>query len=515
MTRSSSLLEMRLDALVLRAGFGRTILQARQAVLHRHILVDGQIVDRPSFRVKPGQTIQVKPKAVTMEPYMAAAAGAHRDVLPEVPDYLDVTLEKPDRRLVRRPERAEVPVTCEVQARRRVLRPLSERSTSKTHFAAGSRSFRAQRLCHTWDLTPGIGHMADASLTRARPPAPPRRRTEMRTADIRQRWIDYFESKDHHIEPSASLVSPDPSLLFTVAGMVPFIPYIIGTETSPHPRIASVQKCIRTKDIEEVGKTTRHGTFFQMLGNFSFGDYFKEGAIDFAWDLLTGPESEGKYGFDPERFWVTIWNEDDEAFSALTNVGVDPEHIVRLTREEIFWDTGQPGPAGPCAEWHYDRGPEFGPDAVGGIVDPGGDRYLEIWNLVFDQYLRGEGSGKDYPLIRELDQKAIDTGAGLERIAYLKQGVGNMYEIDEVFPVIARTQEPFGPSVQGQRGRRRPHARGRGPRALVDDAHSRWCRPRQRGPRLRAASPDSSHRPLAAPHGRRGPRDRVAGAHLV
>ncbi|MFV0285670.1 MAG: alanine--tRNA ligase-related protein, partial [Demequina sp.] len=132
----------------------------------------------------------------------------------------------------------------------------------------------------------------------------------MRTADNRQRWIDYFESKDHHIEPSASLVSPDPSLLFTVAGMVPFIPYIIGTETSPHPRIASVQKCIRTKDIEEVGKTTRHGTFFQMLGNFSFGDYFKEGAIDFAWDLLTGPESEGKYGFDPERFWVTIWNED-------------------------------------------------------------------------------------------------------------------------------------------------------------------------------------------------------------
>ncbi|WP_084130455.1 alanine--tRNA ligase [Demequina sp. NBRC 110055] len=266
----------------------------------------------------------------------------------------------------------------------------------------------------------------------------------MRTADVRQRWIDYFESKDHHIEPSAPLVSPDPSLLFTVAGMVPFIPYIIGTETSPHPRIASVQKCIRTKDIEEVGKTTRHGTFFQMLGNFSFGDYFKEGAIDFAWDLLTGPESEGKYGFDPERFWVTIWNEDQEAFSALTNVGVDPEHIVKLTREEIFWDTGQPGPAGPCAEWHYDRGPEFGPDAVGGTVDPGGDRYLEIWNLVFDQFLRGAGDGKDYPLIKELDQKAIDTGAGLERIAYLKQGVGNMYEIDEVFPVIAKAQELSG-----------------------------------------------------------------------
>ncbi|MDE0573035.1 alanine--tRNA ligase [Demequina sp. B12] len=271
----------------------------------------------------------------------------------------------------------------------------------------------------------------------------------MRTADISQRWIDYFASKDHHIAPSASLVSPDPSLLFTVAGMVPFIPYIIGTEESPHPRIASVQKCIRTKDIEEVGKTTRHGTFFQMLGNFSFGDYFKEGAIDFAYELLTGSEDDGKYGLDPESLWVTIWDQDDEALSALRNVGVPTERIVKLPREEIFWDTGQPGPAGPCAEWHVDRGAEFGPDydpasGAAGWTDEIGDRYLEIWNLVFDQYLRGPGSGKDYPLIRELDQKAIDTGAGLERIAYLKQGVGNMYEIDEVFPVIAKAQELSG-----------------------------------------------------------------------
>ncbi|SEI86698.1 alanine--tRNA ligase [Demequina mangrovi] len=266
----------------------------------------------------------------------------------------------------------------------------------------------------------------------------------MQTSEIAKRWVDYFAKNDHHIAPSASLVSPDPSLLFTVAGMVPFIPYIIGTDTSPHPRIASVQKCIRTKDIEEVGKTTRHGTFFQMLGNFSFGDYFKEGAINYAYEFLTGPEAEGNLGFDPERFWVTVWNEDAEAISHLKNVGVDESRIVRLTREENFWDTGQPGPAGPCAEWHYDRGPEFGPEAVGGTVDPGGDRYLEIWNLVFDQYLRGEGAGKDYPLIRELDQKAIDTGAGLERIAYLKQGVANMYETDEVFPVIAKAQELSG-----------------------------------------------------------------------
>ncbi|WP_061965931.1 alanine--tRNA ligase [Demequina aurantiaca] len=270
----------------------------------------------------------------------------------------------------------------------------------------------------------------------------------MRTADIRQRWVDYYASKDHHIAPSTSLVSPDPSLLFTVAGMVPFIPYIIGTEESQYPRIASVQKCIRTKDIEEVGKTTRHGTFFQMMGNFSFGDYFKEGAIDYAWDLLTGSEDDGKFGLDPERLWVTTWDGDQEAHSALRNIGVPAEHIVKLTRFENFWDTGQPGPAGPCAEWHYDRGPEFGPEAEGGTVDPGGDRYLELWNLVFDQYLRGatptSGHPKDYELIHELDKKCIDTGAGLERIAYLTQGVNNMYEIDEVFPVIQKAEEMTG-----------------------------------------------------------------------
>ncbi|SNS38007.1 alanyl-tRNA synthetase [Micrococcales bacterium KH10] len=267
----------------------------------------------------------------------------------------------------------------------------------------------------------------------------------MRTADIRQRWLDYFESNDHHIAESTSLISPDPSLLFTVAGMVPFIPYIIGTEKSPHPRIASVQKCIRTNDIENVGRTTRHGTFFQMNGNFSFGDYFKEGAIHLAWKLLTTSQQEGGYGFDGDKFWVTLWDKDDESFEVLTKqIGMDARKIVRLPREENFWDTGQPGPAGPCAEFHYDRGPEFGPEAVGGNVDPGGDRYLEIWNLVFDQYMRGEGTGKDYPLLHELDQKAIDTGAGLERMAFLLQGKKNMYEIDEVYPVIVATEDLTG-----------------------------------------------------------------------
>ncbi|MCA5894667.1 alanine--tRNA ligase [Isoptericola sp. NEAU-Y5] len=267
----------------------------------------------------------------------------------------------------------------------------------------------------------------------------------MRTAEIRQRWLDYFGSKGHEIVPSVPLVSPDPSILFTIAGMVPFIPYILGTEKAPWPRAASVQKCIRTNDIENVGRTTRHGTFFQMNGNFSFGDYFKREAIDFAWELLTTEQAAGGYGLDGDRMWVTIWDQDDEAFDALTRgVGIDPRHVVRLPREENFWDTGQPGPAGPCAEWHYDRGPAYGPDAVGGTVDPGGDRYLEIWNLVFDQFVRGEGQGKNYPLLGELEHKSIDTGAGLERIAYLLQGKENLFEIDEVYPVIARVEEMSG-----------------------------------------------------------------------
>ena len=267
----------------------------------------------------------------------------------------------------------------------------------------------------------------------------------MRTSEIRTRWLDYFEKQGHEICPSVSLVSPEPSILFTIAGMVPFIPYIMGVEPAPWPRAASVQKCIRTNDIDNVGKTTRHGTFFQMNGNFSFGDYFKEGAINFAWDLLTGSRDEGKYGLDGDRFWVTIWDQDEEAFNVLTKqIGMDPAHIVRLPRVENFWDTGQPGPAGPCAEWHYDRGPAYGPEAVGGTVDPGGDRYLEVWNLVFDQYMRGEGTGKDYPLLGELDKKAIDTGAGLERLAFVMQDKPNMYEIDEVFPVIDAAMQMSG-----------------------------------------------------------------------
>lgn len=266
----------------------------------------------------------------------------------------------------------------------------------------------------------------------------------MRTAEIRQRWLNFFAQNGHEVRPSVPLISPDPSILFTIAGMVPFIPYIVGTEPAPWPRATSVQKCIRTNDIDEVGKTTRHGTFFQMCGNFSFGDYFKEGASKYAWDLLTGSVKDGKYGLDGDKLWVTIWEEDKEAWDVWTRqIGLDSSHVQKLPRKEIFWDTGQPGPAGACAEIHYDRGSEYGPDG-GPEADEKGDRFLELWNLVFDEFMRGEGKGKDYPLLGKLDQTAIDTGLGLERLAFLLQDKDNMYEIDEVFPVIQIAQELSG-----------------------------------------------------------------------
>jgi len=260
----------------------------------------------------------------------------------------------------------------------------------------------------------------------------------METAEIRRRWLRFFEERGHTVVPSASLISPDPTLLFTVAGMVPFIPYLTGQQSAPYPRATSVQKCVRTLDIDEVGKTTRHGTFFQMNGNFSFGDYFKEGAIRFAWELITTPQADGGYGFDPEKVWATVYLDDDEAARLWQEVaGLPPERIQRLGMEDNYWSTGQPGPAGPCSEIYIDRGPEYGPEG-GPANDPSGDRYLEIWNLVFMQFQRGEGQGKDFPILGELPRKNIDTGMGLERVAYLLQGVDNMYEIDQVAPVLHR-----------------------------------------------------------------------------
>ncbi|QJU53618.1 alanine--tRNA ligase [Herbiconiux sp. KACC 21604] len=265
----------------------------------------------------------------------------------------------------------------------------------------------------------------------------------MYTADIRSRWLDFFGDRGHTVVPSASLVSEDPSLLFTVAGMVPFIPYLSGLVPAPYPRATSVQKCIRTLDIEEVGKTTRHGTFFQMNGNFSFGDYFKEGAIGYAWELLTTSESDGGLGFAERDLWVTVYEDDDEAIDIWKRVaGLPDARIQRRDKEDNYWSTGQPGPAGPCSEIYFDRGPGYGIEG-GPVADE--NRYIEIWNLVFMQYLRGEGTSKtDFEILGELPRKNIDTGMGLERVAFLKQGVENLYEIDQVRPVLDRAAELSG-----------------------------------------------------------------------
>jgi alanyl-tRNA synthetase len=265
----------------------------------------------------------------------------------------------------------------------------------------------------------------------------------MQTAEIRRRFLEHFAQRGHTVVPSASLVSPDPSLLFTVAGMVPFIPYLTGREPAPYPRATSVQKCVRTLDIEEVGKTTRHGTFFQMNGNFSFGDYFKDGAIEAAWDLITRSQDDGGLGFDPEKIWVTVYLDDDEAADAWKRIaGLPAERIQRRGLKDNYWHTGQPGPGGPCSEIYVDRGPEHGADG-GPVVDE--DRFLEIWNLVFMQHqIEDVRSKEEFRIVGDLPKKNIDTGMGLERVAYLLQGVDNLYEIDEVSPVLRRAAELAG-----------------------------------------------------------------------
>ena len=262
----------------------------------------------------------------------------------------------------------------------------------------------------------------------------------MQTAEIRQRWLDFFERNGHTVVPSASLISEDPSLLFTVAGMVPFIPYMTGLVPAPYNRATSVQKCIRTLDIEEVGKTTRHGTFFQMNGNFSFGDYFKREAIKFAWEFLTGSRESGCLGIDPQLLWVTVFENDDEAIEIWREeANIPMERIQRRGMADNYWSTGQPGPAGPCSEIYYDRGPAYGRE---GGPEADEDRYIEIWNLVFMQFERGQGTGKDnFEILGELPKKNIDTGMGLERVAFLLQGVENLYEIDQVRPVLDAAAE--------------------------------------------------------------------------
>lgn len=257
----------------------------------------------------------------------------------------------------------------------------------------------------------------------------------MDSAEIRRRFLNYFAAHDHAVVESAPLPIDDATLLFVNAGMVPFKPYFLGEESAPWKRATSVQKCIRTLDIDEVGKTTRHASFFQMCGNFSFGDYFKEQAIPYAWELLTTSVGDGGYGLDPDRLWATVYHDDDESERIWRETtGIPAERIQRRGMADNFWSMGVPGPCGPCSEIYYDRGDSYGQPG-GPIVDE--DRYLEVWNLVFMQSERGPGSGKDdFPIIGDLPARNIDTGAGLERLAAILQGVDNIYEIDTTREVL-------------------------------------------------------------------------------
>ncbi|MEV6835796.1 alanine--tRNA ligase [Streptomyces sp. NPDC051133] len=259
---------------------------------------------------------------------------------------------------------------------------------------------------------------------------------------IRSTFLDFFSERGHELVRSSSLVPDDPTLLLANAGMNQFKPYYLGETPPPYPRAVSVQKCARTSDIENVGRTARHGTFFEMLGNFSFGDYFKADTIAYAYELVT----QG-FGLDPERLWATVYLDDDESIRCWERVGIPAERIQRLGKEDNFWSMGVPGPCGPNSELYYDRGPAFGPDGGPAVND---ERYMEIWNLVFMQFGRGEGEGKtDYPILGELPMKGIDTGMGLERLAILLQDVENVCQTDLLAPTLHTVQELAGRGYPG------------------------------------------------------------------
>src|SRR5258708_7044611 len=262
----------------------------------------------------------------------------------------------------------------------------------------------------------------------------------MESAEVARRYLRFFEERAHTVVPSASLIAEDPTLLLVNAGMALFRPYFLGRGTPPAPRMTSCQKCVRTPDIEEVGKTTRHGTFFQMLGNFSIGDYFKEQAIPYAWELLTAPVSDGGFGFPEERLWVTVYTDDDEAQNIWhQRVGVPNERIQRRGLADNYWHMGVPGPGGPCSEIYYDRGPEYGREG-GPVADE--DRYLEVWNLVFIPFqLSAVRSKVDFDVQGELPARNIDTGMGLERMAAILQGVDNIYETDTMRKILDRAAD--------------------------------------------------------------------------
>ena len=259
--------------------------------------------------------------------------------------------------------------------------------------------------------------------------------SDIRSAnDLRNAFTGFFAERGHTKVDSASLIPHDPTVLFTVAGMVPFKPYFVGDEAPPYKRAVSVQKCARAggkhNDLDDVGRTKRHCVFFEMLGNFSFGDYFKSDAIPWSWELVTEV-----FGFDGDQLWITVHESDDEAEQIWHDqVGVPMNRIQRLGDADNFWQMGDTGPCGPCSEIHIDRGPAFGPDG-GPLNDPKGDRFLEFWNLVFMQFNQAaDGSRTPLP------KPSIDTGAGLERILALKQGKDSIWETDVLFPLIEQAQ---------------------------------------------------------------------------
>ncbi|MBV9096096.1 MAG: alanine--tRNA ligase [Streptosporangiaceae bacterium] len=269
----------------------------------------------------------------------------------------------------------------------------------------------------------------------------------MESAEIARRFLGYFRQQGHAIVPSAPLVADDPTVLFVIAGMQPFKPYLLGQRTPPYRRVADVQKCVRTDDIDEVGKTTRHATFFQMLGNWSFGDYFKQEAIRFAWELLTRSEADGGFGFPEGRLWATVLHSDDEAYAIWRDqIGVPENRIQHRGLADNYWHMGVPGPGGPCSEIYYDRGPEYGREG-GPAVDE--DRYLEVWNLVFmEDQLKQVRAKDDFDVEGPLPFKNVDTGMGLERMASILQGVDNIYEVDTTWKILDRaaelTEQPYG-----------------------------------------------------------------------
>src|SRR5215207_8366621 len=252
-----------------------------------------------------------------------------------------------------------------------------------------------------------------------------------RSADeVRSAFIDFFAQRQHQVVPSASLIPHDPTVLFTVAGMVPFKPYFVGDEAPPHRRVTDVQKCARAggkhNDLDDVGRTARDLVFFEMLGNWSFGDYFKAEAIPWAWEFSTQ-----HLGFERDRIWITVHDSDDEAERIWHEVvGVPMERIQRLGDKDNFWQMGETGPCGPCSEIHIDRGPAFGPDG-GPLRDPDGDRFMEFWNLVFMQYNQAPDGTRTL-----LPKPSIDTGLGLERMLCLLQGVDAVWETTLMQPLI-------------------------------------------------------------------------------